>query len=213
MQTLIRPDYPDNFQQDLLYESDLFTYLFTLRWKQKKMWVKACKGLSTIALPTKGAKEWLVSYLSSSPVEAVCLHSDLGEVSVGIWADACWMARKPAFLRLSSRLIAKGKRLPSRKGLSHRLNQMVDWVVALVILLVFSPFMMGLILLFRTQSDQPILNREWCVGDQGRLFQLLTFNLKLPFKLSRLPTLVSVLRGKTNLRPTHHCSLRQLLRD
>ena len=213
MKTLIRSDHPDKFKQDSLYESDVFSCLFSPRWKQKKIWVKVGKDPSVIALLTEEDKKWLVSYLSRSPIEAVCLYSDLGEMSLDVWANACRMARKPAFLRLSSKLIAQGKRLPSRKGLSHRLNQVMDGVVAIVILLVFSPLMMGLMLFIRTQNGQPTLNREWCVGKQGRLFQLLTFNLELPFELSRLPNLVSVLRCETNLRQTDHYDLHQLIRD
>lgn len=211
MQTLIRTDYSEKFEKDLFYESDLFTCLFSPKWKQRKLWVQVCNDLKVLCLPSEGDKQWLVQYLSRSPIEAVCLNSDLGEISLAAWADACRLVGKPAFLRLSSRLIAKGKRLPSRKGIKRRLHQMMDWVVALAILLIFSPLMLVLILFIRTQSNQPTLMREWCVGQQGRIFQLLTFNSRLPLGLGRLPTLVSVLRGETNLRQTDHCSLHQIL--
>ena len=215
MQTLITSNYLPKIQPESFYESDFFISYFLPKWKQKKLWIQARKGLQVICLPTEDDKQWLVSCLSRSPIEAVCLHSDLGETSLELWADACRMARKPVFLRLSSslasRLSAKGKIVPSRKSMKRRLKQAVDWGLAMAILLVFSPLMLGLMLFIRSQGNQLPLGREWCVGEQGRIFQWLTFNIQLPLGLKRLPNLVSVLRGETNLRQTNHYPLRQIL--
>ena len=209
MQSLITSEYSGKFQQDSFYESDLFTCCFAPKWKHKKLWVKAYKNLKVVCLPTEEDKQWLVGYLSRSPIEAVCLNADLGEASLTVWADACRIARKPAFLRLPSRI----KKFPSRKGLRRRLRQSLDWAIALALLLVLSPLILGLMILIRSRSHQPTLIREWCVGDRGKIFQLLTLNTTLPWGLRKLPNLVNVLRGETNLWQADHFRLRDLIRS
>ena len=209
MQTLIASIYSNRFQQETFYDSGLFTCCFSPKWKQRKLWVRAYKKLKLVYLPTEEDKQWLVGYLSRSPIEAVCLHADLGEKSLAVWADACRMARKPAFLRLPSNM----KKIPSRKGLRRRLRQSFDWAIALALLLVLSPLILGLMLLIRARSHQPTLVREWCVGDRGKIFQLLTLNTTLPWGLRKLPNLVNVLRGETNLLQTEHFRLRDLMRS
>lgn len=171
------------------------------------MWIKAYKGLKRVYLPTEADKRWLASYLSRSPVDAVCLNADLGEASLVAWADACHIARKPVFLRLPS----SKRLLPSRKGLNIRVRQGIGWLTAAVALFLLSPLMLALIFFIRYRRQEPALHREWCVGNKGRIFQALTLNINLPHVLKHSPNLINVLRGNVRFLKSEFHSLHTLL--
>lgn len=171
------------------------------------MWIKAYQGLKRVYLPTEADKQWLASYLSRSPVDAVCLNADLGEASLIAWADACHIARKPVFLRLPS----EKKLLPSRKGLRIRVRQGIEWLAAAMTLFLLSPLMLALIFFIRYQRQEPALCREWCVGDKGRIFQTLTFNINLPRVIKHSPNLINILRGNIRSLKGEFHSLHTLL--
>lgn len=113
----------------------------------------------------------LTDYLKRLPVTLIRIDQATGEVGLRFWADACKRAGKVAFLQLP--LIPK---LPRRQSLlGWQFKRLIDWIAAILLLVALSPAMLILAVLVLISSPGPIFFRQWRVGEQGKLFQILKF--------------------------------------
>lgn len=176
---------------------------YKLTWRLGKLLVGFADQVRQPYLPPLERKEWLVDCLSHSPTQQVGLDPALGEARLRFWAEASLQAEKPVFLRLPSSPALPSKQQP----LSWWVKCLLDRIVAAFLLLILSPLMLGLGLVLLSNSSEPVLVRDWRIGERGRLFQVFQFrtnNTRLKFwmrkyRLHELPQLVNVLQGEMSL--------------
>ncbi len=143
----------------------------TLQWRRGQLLVKPPGQVKQPYLSSLDKEQSLVQCLKHSPISLVRIDPKLGEYWLKFWAEACEQASKPIFLRIPS-----APALPKHGSpLSRSLQRLVDWISALVFLLAVSPIMLGLILLMRVYSPGSLFEREWRVGERGKLFRALQF--------------------------------------
>lgn len=147
---------------------------YKLKWRQRQLLVtieQPTKRKHLPNLPAIEPEQWLIECLKHSPVKLVRIDAALGEVNLKLWANACKIANKAVFLRLPPAI-----KLPKpQRSFSWKLMQLLDWSIAAISLLVFSPVILILFFLLRMQSPEPVLVWRWHVGERGRLFQLFKF--------------------------------------
>ncbi len=141
----------------------------TLLWRRGQLLVKSPGRVKQQQpyLASLYNEELLVECLKHSPVRLVSIDAKLGEAWLKFWAQACKQANKPIYLRLPS----GNQRLKQGKPL----QRVFDWILALVLLLLVSPVMLGLVLLMQGYSAGSIFSYEWQVGEQGKLFRAFQF--------------------------------------
>jgi lipopolysaccharide/colanic/teichoic acid biosynthesis glycosyltransferase len=170
----------------------------TLVWRRDQLLVKPLGKLKQPYLPVLDNEQSLVECLKHSSVKLVRIDAKLGEAKLNLWANACEQASKPIYLRIYS-----GKKYhTSESPLLKVFKRLVDSTIALLFLLIISPLALGLGLLMGLSSSEPILEREWHVGEQGRLFRGFKFRATPVSKktgLHTLPLLLNVLRGEMSL--------------
>lgn len=165
-------------------------------------------------------ERWLVECLRYSPVKLVRIAPELGELRLQFWADICSQAGKAVFLRVPSTLGLSGRGDPLRWWFKRSL----DWAIAALLLLALSPLLLTIALLIRIRTSEPIFLQTWCVGERGRLFQMLQFRM-LPlgsgklltpidrwlykYRFEELPRLVNILRGEMSLIGPQPWTLKQ----
>jgi hypothetical protein len=182
-----------------------------LKWRQGKLWVKASEISQPSDLPALQNQQWLQNCLKHSPIDLVCLDPQLGVASLEYWANACEQAGKLVFLRLPGR----SQQIHQSKT-TEWIGQQLDSALAVLLLLLFSPVFIGLFLLLRLTSADPVFCYEWRVGARGRLFQLITFAAAQAhqpngsfsslirrwvtnLRLTGFPQLINVAQGKMRL--------------
>lgn len=176
---------------------------YTLQWRRGQLLVKYAHKLTQPYLPSLNDEKFLVNCLKHSPVNLVSIDGKLGEAWLKFWAEACEKAHKPIFL---SRPIYR--KLPKS---SNWFRKLMDWILAFVLLLLTSPVMLGLVVLMKINSSEPLVTYEWRVGEKGKLFRaiklcttsqnnfkLLGFWLNIS-ALNHLSKLWNVLRGDMSL--------------
>lgn len=173
----------------------------TLQWRRGKLLVKPPGRVKQPYLPSLDSKRSLVECLQHSPVSLVSIDPKLGEALLRFWADACEEAKKPIFLSIPA-----GNKVPNQP--LRQLQRLIDWIAALVLLLLVSPVMLGLIVLMQVYSPGSLFCHEWRVGERGKLFQAIRFCTHNITPLGRwmgkssldnLPQLFNVLQGDMSL--------------
>ncbi|MBC1223105.1 sugar transferase [Nostoc sp. UCD121] len=173
----------------------------TLQWRRGQLLVKLPGRVKQPYLPALNSKRSLVECLQNSPVSLVSIDPKLGEALLRFWADACQEAEKPIFLSIPA-----GNK-PSNQPW-RQLQRLIDWIAALVLLVLVSPVMLGLMALMQVYSPGSLFCREWRVGERGKLFQAMKFcthnitpleHWMGKYNLDNLPQLFNVLRGDMSL--------------
>ena len=215
-----------------------FTYRqpqYMLQWRQGQLLVRLCQDAKQPYLPCIENDQELARCLKHSPVELVRIDAAVGEAEVQRWADACEQANKPMFLWGA---IAKKMSRPRQSGLSwwvKRLNalswwvkRLIDWMAALLLLIVLSPVMLAVAALMYLYSRGEIFSLRWHVGARGKLFRVFKFCTKevtcddsrttplgrwiYKYSLDELPRLFNVLRGEMSLLGPRPWSLHEAVR-
>lgn len=179
----------------------------TLQWRQNQLWVKYSAEEKQPYLPSLDNEQLLVKCLKNSPVKLVSIDPKLGEAAIRFWAEACKQAHKPTFFRTSS----SNQLFKQSSQPLGWLQRTIDWIIALVLLVLISPIMLGLIVLTQVYSPKSLFAYEWYVGEQGKLFKAIKFHTTAnhnitplgrwmcKYGLETLPQLLNVLRGEMSL--------------
>ena len=162
-----------NLEIDSSYQQQQYDYSpqCMLKWRQGQLLVSVPGQVKQPCLPSLESKQRLVECLKHSPVQMVRVDPRLGETKLEFWADACEQAGKAMFLKVPSNPAL----LKKKAEVSWRLKRLIEWIIAALLLLVFSPLILGLVLLIHFQSPGPIFTQQWCVGKRGKLFRTYKF--------------------------------------
>jgi lipopolysaccharide/colanic/teichoic acid biosynthesis glycosyltransferase len=179
----------------------------TLVWRRGQLLVKLPGEVKQPYLPSLDNEQLLVDCLKHSPINLVSIDPKLGETLLRFWADACEQAHKPLFLRIRS-----GNQLTRQGSYPLKwLQRLIDWITALVLLLLVSPVMLILVVLMQFESPESLVSREWYVGERGKVFQVIKLcptakqnitplgRWMRKYDLDNLPQLLNVLRGEMSL--------------
>ncbi|MBW4432762.1 MAG: sugar transferase [Pelatocladus maniniholoensis HA4357-MV3] len=170
----------------------------TLVWRRDQLLVKPLGKVKQPYLPVLDNEQSLAECLKRSSVKLVRIDPKLGEAKLNFWANACEQASKPIYLRVNS----SKKYHTSESTFSKVLRGLIDWIVALLLLLVTSPVAFVLALSMHLSSSEPVLHREWHVGERGKLFRGFKFrttSVSRKTGLHNLPLLLNVVRGEMSL--------------
>lgn len=145
----------------------------SLKWRKRKLWIEKITSASRyrFTLPALKRQHWLQECLKRSPVEQVCVDSELGEMGIRVWADACLATKKQIYLRIPSSPAI----LQNQKSVYWRFKRVMDWCGAAVLLMLLSPILLAVATALKISSPGPIFFRQWRVGRRGRLFQIYKF--------------------------------------
>lgn len=128
-------------------------------------------------------------------VNLVYAKPEIGEARLRNLADVCQRSDKTVLLTLPH-----ADELPqNNKAIAWNVKRIIDWLAALVILLILSPVMLTLAAIIASTSSGSVFFHQWRVGEQGRLFQIIKFRTMITDadKLHHL-----VMTGQTGL---HKC--------
>ncbi len=189
-----------------------------LQWRQGQLLVKPCQDFQKPYLASIECERWLVECLKHSPARLACIDPRLGETLLNRWADACFEAKKPLFLRrtVTRKLTKKSSQF------AWGVNRLIDWILALLLLIGLTPVMLAIVALLYAYSPRAIFSLTWHVGVQGKFFRAIKFhapqskNTSRPTQLGRwlcksrlneLPLLFNVLRGEMSLLGSYPLTL------
>lgn len=187
----------------------------TLQWRRSQLLVKSPVNLQQPYLPALHNEKLLIECLKHSPVNLVTVDPKLGNAALQFWANACKEAKKPIFL---STVPSKKYHKQSHQAL-RTIQRIIDWILALFVLLLVSPFILVLTLLMQVYSPGLLFSYEWHIGERGKLFQLIRFCtsgkhkitllgfLMHKYGLDNLPKLFNVLRGDMSLIGSRYWAL------
>jgi hypothetical protein len=189
-----------------------------LQWRRGQLLVKSSEHSKQPDLPALDNKRLLVDCLKHSPAKLVSIDPNLGVAMVQFWADACQEANKPIFLSLPA-----GQKLPKPGNRLLRVCQrVIDWMLALVLLVVLSPVMLGLMMLLQIYSPGQLFSYQWHVGARGKLFRAFQFCISAKIQLhplgfllrqyglAHLPKLFNVLRGEMSFLANYSASWEEM---
>jgi lipopolysaccharide/colanic/teichoic acid biosynthesis glycosyltransferase len=128
-------------------------------------------------------------------VNLVYAKPEIGEARLRNLADVCQRSDKTVLLELPH-----ADELPqNNKAIAWNVKRIIDWLAALVILMILSPVMLSLAAIIASTSSGSVFFHQWRVGEQGRLFRIIKFRTMITDadKLHHL-----VMTGQTGL---HKC--------
>jgi hypothetical protein len=187
----------------------------TLKWRRGKLLVKSSGKLPHPYLASLENKQSLIECLKHSPITLVSIDPKIGDSLLKLWADACKQANKPIFMSIPSY-----QKSPKKTHEFIRfLARIIDWNLALFLLLFMTPFLMGVLIIMQIYSARILLDYEWYVGANGQLFQAIKFRSKFKddtrnlssdlckYFLDIFSNLLNVLAGNFYLINNHCLSL------
>lgn len=187
----------------------------TLKWRRGQLLVKSSGKLPHPYLASLENQQSLIECLKHSPVTLVSIDPKIGDSLLRLWADACQKANKPIFMSIPSY-----QKLPKKSNEFLRfLSRIIDWNLALFLLLFMMPFLIAGLIVMKIYSASILLNYEWYVGANGQLFQAIKFCSKFKddttnflsnlskYLLDIFSNLLNVLQGKHSLIGNHCLSL------
>lgn len=189
----------------------------SLKWRMGQLLVLPAGQQKQPYLPALDNTENLVQCLKHSPVSIVRLDPHLGEYRIKTWTQACAQAEKPVYLNIS-RL---ERHFQSPSNLSKPVQLVLEWMVALILLIALSPVFLCLVTVMQIYSPGEVFSPEWYVGKRGKIFQRLKLHIQnennfLTWTLCKLgldsiPQLINVLRGEISLFGHRGWSLEEVL--
>ena len=110
-------------------------------------------------------------YISKVDVKLIRVKPEIGEARIKQLANVCQRSEKSVFLRLPH-----ATELPQKnRAIAWTIKRTIDWLAALIILIVLSPVMLGLAVIVATTSKGSIFFHQWRVGERGKLFRIIKF--------------------------------------
>ena len=120
--------------------------------------------------PTVSANR-MDKYISKVDVKLIRVKPEIGEARIKQLASVCQRSEKSVFLRLPH-----ATELPQKnRAIAWTIKRTIDWLAALIILIVLSPVMLGLAVIVATTSKGSIFFHQWRVGERGKLFRIIKF--------------------------------------
>jgi lipopolysaccharide/colanic/teichoic acid biosynthesis glycosyltransferase len=184
--------------------------LCRLLWRQKYLWVlPASLHANQVVLPALAQPEWVQSCLERSKAKAVVIDPKLGSEVIDFWAQACYSAGKPLYLRLSAM-----PDLPAKQNFwAWRVKCLLERLIGLVLLALLIPLTGLFAILLNLQDGGSPYCFYWCIGQRGRIFRMAQFRRKSVLtgqktvlgqflecsRLDRLPRLLNLVRGEMTL--------------
>jgi lipopolysaccharide/colanic/teichoic acid biosynthesis glycosyltransferase len=141
----------------------------TLKWRRGQLLVRLLED-NQPCLPALDRLESLVECLKRSPVSLVRIDPRLGEAKLRLWVDACQKAGKPIFMSIPS-----VQKLPEQVMPLKCLKFAIEWLAAFILLFLTSPVILALMAVMLVYSKGALFEREWHVGERGKLFQVVKF--------------------------------------
>ncbi|GBO56343.1 undecaprenyl-phosphate galactosephosphotransferase [Pseudanabaena sp. lw0831] len=106
-----------------------------------------------------------------STVKLIRVEPRIGEAKLKNLADVCCRSEKAVFLNLP-----QANELPQRhKPITWIVKRALDWLAALLILLILSPVMISLAVIIASSSSGSIFFHQWRIGESGKLFRIIKF--------------------------------------
>jgi lipopolysaccharide/colanic/teichoic acid biosynthesis glycosyltransferase len=154
--------------------------------------IKNLKVIDTLIPISKFCKK---DNISEHNKKIIHVAPEIGEAKLKRLADTYQASDKSVFLKLPY-----AEELPqANKAIAWNIKRAIDWLAALVILLILSPIMFVLASIIAGTSSGSIFFHQWRVGENGRLFRIIKFRTMITDadKLHHL-----VMTGQTGL---HKC--------
>jgi lipopolysaccharide/colanic/teichoic acid biosynthesis glycosyltransferase len=152
----------------------------SLKWKLRKLLVshELCQKIHLAPIENIS---WLVNCLSHSSTQRVCIDLALGNEMLYLWADACKKSKRSLFIRVPS-----NPNLPQiLHPLQWALKSFIDRLTALLLIIITSPILILFAFLILSTSSGPLISSQWCIGQRGRLFQIMRFRTTIKDKGSK----------------------------
>lgn len=189
----------NKLQVDQLKDSKRRSSLFKLRAMIAKansfMGSMFFKSLKTIGILVSKFEFRKKDIIPKHDRKVIHVDPEVGEAKLKRLADIYQASDKAVFLKLPH-----ADELPQiNKAIAWNIKRVIDWLAALVILLMLSPIMLVLASIIASTSSGSIFFHQWRVGENGKLFRIIKFRTMITDadKLHHL-----VMTGQTGL---HKC--------